>query len=99
MSPQASRDSNLVDLLIARSAPDSIDRTAIAFTHLEDGERVDDTITFAELDLRARTLAARLQCEIAPRDRVLLVYPPGIDYIVAFFACAYAGAIATYECL
>src|SRR5438270_6078622 len=94
VSLHASRDSNLVDLLLARSAPDSIDATAIAFTHLEDGETVDDTITFVELDLRVRTLAARLQRMIATRDRVLLVYPPGIDYIVAFFACAYAGAIA-----
>src|SRR5207253_2034291 len=35
-----------------------------------------------------------LQSTIVPGDRVLLLYPPGLEYIAAFFGCLYAGAIA-----
>jgi amino acid adenylation domain-containing protein len=30
----------------------------------------------------------------AAGERVLLLYPPGLEYIVAFFGCLYAGAVA-----
>ena len=51
-----------------------------------------DYLGFAE---RTRYLAEHLQQEfgIARGDRVLLVYPPGLESIVAFFACARLGAI------
>ena len=81
----------LVDLLRERAAnlPDQL-----AFTHLEDGDKVGGTLTFAQLDRKARALAAHLQLLTQAQDRVLLVYPSGLDYVVAFFACAYAGVIA-----
>jgi len=31
---------------------------------------------------------------LSPKDKVLLVYPPGLDFIVAFFACLKADVIA-----
>ena len=31
---------------------------------------------------------------MAPGERALLIYPPGLDYIAAFFGCLYAGVIA-----
>ena len=52
------------------------------------------SITYGELDERARALGARLQSEGAAGERVLLLYPPGLDYVVAFFGCLYAGAVA-----
>ncbi|MDR6674757.1 AMP-binding protein, partial [Xanthomonas sp. 1678] len=51
-------------------------------------------MTFLQLHRRAQTIAAALQARIAPGDRVLVACPPSLDYIVAFFACAYAGAVA-----
>ncbi|HET8932586.1 MAG TPA: aminotransferase class III-fold pyridoxal phosphate-dependent enzyme [Polyangiales bacterium] len=51
-------------------------------------------ITFAELDLRARAIAAVLSARDARGRTVLLLYPSGLDYIAAFFGCLYAGAIA-----
>ncbi len=92
MHPQrASLSDTLVDLLRdrARNLP-----SQIAFTHLEDGDKVGGTLTFAQLDEQARFLAAHLQARTRPGERVLLVYPPGLDYVVGFFACAYAGVIA-----
>ncbi|MFD0416962.1 aminotransferase class I/II-fold pyridoxal phosphate-dependent enzyme [Streptomyces sp. NPDC127108] len=50
--------------------------------------------TFAELDLRARHVAALLQREGAAGDPVLLLHPPGLDYIAGFLGCLYAGAVA-----
>ncbi|MFL6333082.1 MAG: condensation domain-containing protein, partial [Pyrinomonadaceae bacterium] len=51
-------------------------------------------LTLAELDERARGVAALLQRSGAEGERVLLLYPPGLDYITAFFGCLYAGAVA-----
>ncbi len=64
------------------------------FTFLEDGETDATTATYARLDAKARAIAATLQECTTPGDRALLLYPPGIDYIAAFFGCLYAGVIA-----
>jgi len=81
----------LVALLRHRAAtqPD-----AKAYTFLEDGEREAGTLTFSELDRRARAIAVRLLRSIAPGDRALLLHPPGLDYVPAFFGCLYAGVVA-----
>ena len=39
-------------------------------------------------------IAAYLQSVCSPQDRVLLLFPAGLDYITAFFGCLYAGVIA-----
>ncbi len=51
-------------------------------------------LTYAELDRRARGLGAALQRLGAPGERALLLYPPGLDYVAAFFGCLYAGMAA-----
>ncbi len=51
-------------------------------------------MTYGELDRLARAAAAVLQREAQPGDRTLLVFPTGANFIVALFACAYAGLIA-----
>ncbi|MFG1809043.1 AMP-binding protein [Streptomyces sp. NPDC049040] len=50
--------------------------------------------SFAELDRRARAVAARLGTLLSPGSRVLLVYPEGPDLAGAFFGCLYAGMAA-----
>ena len=81
----------LVALLRHRAAtqPD-----AKAYTFLEDGEREAGTLTFAELDRRARAIAVQLLRVAAPGERALLLHPPGIDYVPAFFGCLYARVVA-----
>jgi amino acid adenylation domain-containing protein len=49
---------------------------------------------FADLDRNARAVAARLQQAGLAGERVLLLYPPGLDFLPAFFGCLYAGAVA-----
>src|SRR5687768_3254484 len=81
----------LIDLLRWRAA-NQPDRSG--YTFLSDGEREEECLTYAELDRRARAVAAKLQPLVVQGERVLLLYPPGVDYIAAFFGCLYAGAIA-----
>ncbi|HEX8119521.1 MAG TPA: AMP-binding protein, partial [Pyrinomonadaceae bacterium] len=66
----------------------------VAYTYLEDGESAEVSLTYAELDRRARAVAARLQRTGRRGDRVLLLYPPGLGYVAAFFGCLYAEMIA-----
>ncbi len=60
------------------------------------GDRGDEdiTISYDELDQRARTIAAVIQTIAEPGDRVILLFPSGVDYVAAFFGCLYAGVIA-----
>ena len=65
-----------------------------AFTFLRDGAGAAETLTFAELDQRARALAAQLVERGAARRPVLVLCPAGLDYVVALASCFYARAIA-----
>lgn len=65
-----------------------------AFIFLKDGETEDGILTYQGLDLRARRIALRLRERVAAGERALLLYPPGLDFIAAFFGCLYAGVIA-----
>ncbi|HEX6292788.1 MAG TPA: AMP-binding protein, partial [Herpetosiphonaceae bacterium] len=81
----------LVEVLRLRSA-ETPDRTA--YTFLIDGETTEATLTYQEIDDRARAIGAHLQSLVAPGERALLMFPPGLDYIAAFFGCLYARVIA-----
>jgi acyl-CoA synthetase (AMP-forming)/AMP-acid ligase II len=61
----------------------------LAYTFLRDGESEDRTTTYRNLDNESRALAGMLQEYGVTRP--ILVYLPGIDFIVSFFACLYAG--------
>jgi acyl transferase domain-containing protein/acyl-CoA synthetase (AMP-forming)/AMP-acid ligase II/NADPH:quinone reductase-like Zn-dependent oxidoreductase/acyl carrier protein/NADP-dependent 3-hydroxy acid dehydrogenase YdfG len=58
-----------------------------AFTFLANGESEQERLTFRELDERVDTLAARLAIDHAPGERALLLYPAGLEFVVAFLAC------------
>src|SRR3954468_10019568 len=73
----------------SRETPDRL-----AYVFLEDGETESARLTFGELDARARAVAAALVGRGAAGERVLLLFPPGLDFIAAFFGCLYAGAVA-----
>ncbi|QDV64662.1 Long-chain-fatty-acid--AMP ligase FadD29 [Crateriforma conspicua] len=69
------------------------DQPAYYFT---DAETLEEKLTYRELWDEVRGLAGYLQsrCGIRPGDRVLLIYPPGLDFVIGFYACHAAGAIA-----
>jgi len=80
----------LLDLLRHRALEQG-DRHAYSF-YAEEGE--ERLVTYAELDLRARALGALLQSQTQPGDRALLLFPPGFEYLIAFWGCLYAGLLA-----
>jgi acyl-CoA synthetase (AMP-forming)/AMP-acid ligase II len=65
-----------------------------AYRFLNDAGEPEGLLTYRELDRRARSVAAVLGSRGARGERVLLLYPPGLGFLVGFFGCLYAGAIA-----
>ncbi|MEO8816118.1 MAG: type I polyketide synthase [Mycobacterium sp.] len=67
----------------------------MAFTFSRDGDGHEvSQVTYPGLDLRARQIAADLQRHGAVGERVLVLAPPGLDFLAGFFGCLYAGALA-----
>lgn len=82
--------SNLVDLLSHRMRYQPED---IAYTYLVDGEDEQVHITYRELDRQARAIAAGLQARRLSERRALMFYPPGLEFMAAFFGCLYANVV------
>ncbi|MGH9959659.1 MAG: AMP-binding protein, partial [Pyrinomonadaceae bacterium] len=66
----------------------------VAYSVIADGE-ISSSVTYLDLDQRARAVAAKLHAMRAA-GAVLLLYPSGsgLDFITSFFGCLYAGVIA-----
>jgi thioester reductase-like protein len=86
------RQRTLIDFL-TEGATAQPDRALYTFLDVEGRER--DTYTYLAFHERTRHLAEHLKTRmgLGHGDRVLLVYPPGLEVIVAFFACARIGVI------
>ncbi|NEU79520.1 non-ribosomal peptide synthetase [Nostoc sp. UIC 10630] len=84
-------EATLVDLLRKRALQQ---QSQVGYTFLIDGETQEVNLTYEVLDQKARSLAAKLQSMKASGERALLLYPPGLEFIVAFFGCLYAGVTA-----
>jgi acyl-CoA synthetase (AMP-forming)/AMP-acid ligase II len=85
-------NSNIVQILQQRAI---IQAQETAYIFLKDGEQ-ESKLTYQELDTKARAIAFRLQQLVTPSSRALLVYPysAGLEFIIAFFGCLYAGVVA-----
>ena len=68
------------------------DQTAYVF--LRDGVAADAILTYKELDVKARSIAGYLLTRFAPGTCLLLVYPPGLEFVQAFWGALYAGLVA-----
>src|SRR6202023_1338574 len=82
---------SMVDLLRWRAAEQPDDR---AYVFLSEKGTEEAELTFAELYRRAGLVAAHLARRLRKGDRALLMFPAGLDFIVAFFGCLLAGVIA-----
>jgi amino acid adenylation domain-containing protein len=83
--------SNLVEVIRRRAVAEP---ERLAYVFLADGEDDERPLSYGALDLRARAVAARLQALGLGGERVLLLFPPGLEYAAAFLGCLYAGAVA-----
>ena len=77
--------------LLARRARERAD--APAYTFLDRGREVGE-LTWGDLHRRAAAVAGRLAERGLAGERVVLLCPPGLDFVAAFFACLRAGAVA-----
>ncbi|MGN7610529.1 SDR family NAD(P)-dependent oxidoreductase [Magnetococcales bacterium HHB-1] len=85
---------HLIELLHRRAlmTPDKL-----AYVFLKDGKEEVSPLTFRQLDQMARALAVEIKQRIGhptKGERALLLYPPGVEFMVAFYGCLYAGVIA-----
>lgn len=69
------------------------------YTFLTDAETESGCLTYQQLDLQARAIAAQIQSRTTFGDRALVVYPytAGLEFIAAFFGCLYAGIVAVTD--
>lgn len=81
----------LIDVLRDRAA-ELGDKLAFRFVRESNDDAVERT--YFQMFERAAAIAAELQQRLEPGDRVVLVYPPGLEFVEAFFGCVLAGVIA-----
>lgn len=81
----------IVDLIRHRASHQPND---LAFGYLVDGDEDMIHMTNADLDRKARAIGAWLQMNGMTGERAMLLFPPGLDFIAAYFGCLYAGTIA-----
>lgn len=89
--PDSPEGPTLIDVIRWRAIHEA---DGLAYLHLKNGLTVDRQLTYAELDHRARRVAGWLQQYAQPGDRALLLYARGLDVVIAFWGCLYAGVIA-----
>ncbi|MCL4204447.1 MAG: AMP-binding protein [Pirellulaceae bacterium] len=78
--------------LLRRRAERLQEKPAFRFVRAQDGDVV--CLTYAQLHCKAMAVAAHLQTRMQRGERAWLLFPPGLDSIVAFFGCLYAGVVA-----
>ena len=67
---------------------------ARAYVFLKERGGEDASLTFSQLQARADAFAARISERAQPGERAILLFQPGLDFIVAFFGCLQARVIA-----
>ncbi|MGH7037494.1 MAG: AMP-binding protein, partial [Stellaceae bacterium] len=81
----------IVDVLCRRAAEQGGKR-AYVFLPDRGGGRAE--LTFAGLHARALAVARHLAARGRPGERAALLFLPGLDFLIAFFGCLYAGIVA-----
>ncbi|KAM8728752.1 disco-interacting protein 2 homolog C isoform 1-T1 [Acanthopagrus schlegelii] len=74
----------------AQTTPDHV-----LYTLLNSRGTIAGSLTCVQLHKRAEKIAGMLaeRAHLQDGDHVALVYPPGVDLIVAFYGCLYAGCV------
>src|SRR6266576_6069046 len=82
-----------VNLMSMRETRASESPDATAYIWLATGEQETERVCYADLRRSARSIAVLLANHRNPPIAALL-YPPGLEFISAFFGCMYAGLTA-----
>ncbi len=82
---------NLLDIIRYRA---EIQPDDVAYIYLEDGDDIERTLTFGELYQQALRVAQGIREYAVEGDSVVLVYQPGLDFVISFVACVFSGVMA-----
>src|SRR4029077_15192550 len=74
----------LVDILTARAAAQAGERV---YLFLCEHGAEEASLSYGELFARAKAVAARLSAAAAPGERALLMFPSGLEFVIALFGC------------
>jgi amino acid adenylation domain-containing protein len=66
----------------------------LAYAFVRDDLSVADQLSYRDLGRECHALAARIATLARPGDRILLAFPPGLDFVRAFWASMLAGCVA-----
>ncbi len=81
----------LPDILRRRA---KLQKDELLYIFLADGENEKDKYSYKKLDHQAKAIAVEIQKISEKGDRVLMLFPSGMEYIVSLFGCFYSGTIA-----
>lgn len=81
----------MVQVLRSRAATQA---NELAFVFLDHNCNVLDQTTFAALDASARSVGSKLTSRGLSGERIMMVFPSGLDFVAALFGCFYAGCVA-----
>lgn len=81
----------IIDRLVehASTFPDKI-----AFTFLENGENIEVQLSYEQLFQKTQRMATAISKKNVFGQRIALFYQDPLEFIIAFLACQYAGAVA-----
>ena len=71
-----------------RERPDQL-----AYAFVRDTLELESQLTYGELEHKVRVLAGYLAGRVQPGKRALLLYPPRLDVVCAFWACMCVGLV------
>ncbi|WP_051499391.1 type I polyketide synthase [Nocardia sp. BMG51109] len=86
-------DPTYLDVLLERCET-LADEVVYRFLRTGDADGPADVLTYRELGLRVRAIAAHLQEHGYQGKKALLVYAPGLEFIESFLGCVAAGVVA-----
>lgn len=90
MTSKLTAAKTLVELVEIRAIRNSEE---LAYIFIDENNN-EKSLTYQELSHQAKQIAVYLQHFCKKGDRVILMYPPGLTFITAYFGCLYAGVIA-----
>lgn len=82
-------DCDLISVLLSHVASFP---SRVAYKFL--GEDNVDNLTYQDLNNSAKSIGVYLKNKMAVGERLVLLYPPGLEFITTFFGCLYAGVVA-----
>lgn len=84
-------DLSTVDAYLSYYAKHPVTKDRVVYRWVDNEGKESCTLTFAQLDTRASIIAHHLLTSkkpaLQPGDRVVLLHPPGLEFIEAFLAC------------